>query len=94
MFDRLRKALHLPGGQNAARPVSNQEVVRWAATQCLAVVPQAVDGHFDLGGDLNGHPWRLECGNPTRDYVRGLELRGRDGLGVYADAAVMGRNRP
>lgn len=76
MFDRLRKALHLPGGPYAARPVSNQEVVRWAANQRLAVVPQAVDGHFDLGGDLNGHPWRLECGNPTRDYVRGLELRG------------------
>ena len=94
MFDRLRKALHLPGGPNAARPVSNQEVVRWAATQRLAVVPQAVDGHFDLGGDLNGHPWRLECGNPTRDYVRGLELRGRADLGVDPDAAVMVLNRP
>ena len=94
MFDRFRKALHLPGGPNAARPVSNQEVVRWAATQRLAVVPQAVDGHFDLGGDLNGHPWRLECGNPTRDYVRGLELRGRADLGVDPDAAVMVLNRP
>ena len=94
MFDRLRKALHLPGSPNAARPVSNQEVVRWAATQRLAVVPQAVDGHFDLGGDLNGHPWRLECGNPTRDYVRGLELRGRADLGVDPDAAVMVLNRP
>jgi len=94
MLDRLRKALHLSGGATATRPVSNQEVVRWAATQRLAIVPQSVEGHFDLGGDLGARPWRLECGNPTRDYVHGLELRGRADLGVDPDAAVMVLNRP
>jgi len=94
MFDRLRKALSPSGSSSAVRPVSNQEVVRWAATQRLAVVPQAVEGHFDLGGDLSGHPWRLECGSPTRDYVRGLELRGRADMNADPDAAVMVLNRP
>ncbi|WP_298213143.1 hypothetical protein [Acidovorax sp.] len=93
MFDRLRKAFSPSGSPTAARPVSNQEVVRWAATQRLAIVPQAVEGHFDLGGDLNGHPWRLECGTPTRDYVRGLELRGRADVAADPDAAVMVLNR-
>lgn len=94
MFDRLRKVLHLSGGPAAARPVSNQDVVRWAATQRLAIVAQAMDGHFDLGGDLDGRPWRLECGGPTRDYVHGLELRGRADVGADPDAAVMVLNRP
>ena len=88
MFDRLRKALAPSGG-----PVTTKEVARWAASQQLAIVPQAADGHFDLGGDIAGHPWRLECGAPTREYVRGLELRGRADVGADPDAAVMVINR-
>ena len=94
MFDRLRKALQPSGGSSAGKPVSNQEVVRWAGTQRLAIVAQATEGHFDLGGELNGHPWRLECGASTREYVRGLELRGRADVGADPDAAVMVLNRP
>lgn len=94
MFDRLRKALQPSGGSSAGKPVSSQEVARWAAAQRLAIVAQPTEGHFDLGGDLNGHPWRLECGASTRDYVRGLELRGRSDVGADPDAAVMVLNRP
>ena len=91
MFDRLRKAL---GGSATDRPVSYKEVARWAASQQLAILPSAAEGHFDLGGDVGGHPWRLECGAPTRDYVRGLELRGRADVGADPDAAVMVLSRP
>lgn len=90
MFDRLRKAL---GASSADRPVTNQQVACWAATQRVAIVAQAAEGHFDLGGDLEGHPWRLECGASTRDYVRGLELRGRADVGADPEAAVMVINR-
>ena len=93
MFDRLRKAFHPSGSPSVGRPVSNQDVARWAATQRLAVVPHAEEGHFDLGGEVAGHPWRLECGAPTRDYIRGLELRGRADIGADPDAAVMVLNR-
>lgn len=92
MFDRLRKAFS-PSAATAARPVTNKEVTRWAASQHLAIVPSATEGHFDLGGDVGGHPWQLECGTPTRDYVRGLELRGRADVGADPDAAVMVLNR-
>jgi hypothetical protein len=92
MFDRLRRAF-TPTRGAAARPVTNKEVARWAASQQIAIVPQATEGHFDLGGDVAGHPWRLECGAPTRDYVRGLELRGRADVGADPDAAVMVLNR-
>lgn len=90
MFERLRKAL---SPSSAARSVTNKEVARWAASQQLAIVPHATEGHFDLGGDVGGHPWRLECGAPTRDYVRGLELRGRADVCADPDAAVMVINR-
>ncbi|MFN4120323.1 hypothetical protein [Acidovorax sp.] len=94
MFDRIRKALQPTGLSPADKPVTNTEVVRWAAAQRLAIVAQAVDVHFDLGGELGGRPWRLECGASTRDYVRGLELRGRADVGADPDAAVMVLNRP
>ena len=94
MFDRLRRALQPSGGSSAGKPVSNQEVARWAASQRVAIVVQATEGHFDLGGELNGHPWRLESGASTRDYVRGMELRGRADVGADPDAAVMVLNRP
>ncbi|WP_440109072.1 hypothetical protein [Acidovorax sp. BL-A-41-H1] len=73
--------------------VTNAEVARWAATQQLAIVLQATDGYFDLGGDLHGRPWRLECGPAARGYVRGLELRGRADMDADTDAAVMVLNR-
>jgi hypothetical protein len=76
------------------RPATNRDVARWAAKQQLAIVAHSTEGHFDLGGDIHGHPWRLECGAPTRDYVTGLELRGRADVGADPDAAVMVINRP
>ena len=96
MFDRLRKAL---GGfaspaPDLGRPATKRDVSRWAADQQIAIVTHAGEGAFDLGGDLYGHPWRLECGTPTRDYVHGMELRGRADVGADPDAAVMVINRP
>ena len=93
MFDRLRKAFAPVGNPQQKTPVSNQEVMRWAAAQRLSVVAHATEGHFDLGGTLAGHPWRLECATPTRDYVRGHELRGRVDVQADPDAAVMILNR-
>ncbi|WP_426304315.1 hypothetical protein ACN9MJ_15305 [Acidovorax facilis] len=96
MFDRLRKAFSTSGspGSDLGRPATNRDVARWAAKQQLAIVAHSTEGHFDLGGDIHGHPWRLECGAPTRDYVTGLELRGRADVGADPDAAVMVINRP
>jgi len=94
LFNRLRNVFR-SGTRHAAsiRGVTNAEVARWAAVQQLAIVPQATDGHFDLGGDLHGRPWRLECGPAARDYVDGLELRGRADIDADPDAAVMVLNR-
>ena len=92
MFDRLRKVFSAPGAP-AGGPVTNKEVARWAAAQQIAIVPHATEGHFDLGGDVGGQAWRLESGTPTREYVRGLELRGRADVGADPDAAVMVLNR-
>ena len=95
MFDRLRKAFGAIGAASSdTGPVTNRDMARWAARQQMAIVTHSTDGHFDLGGDLHGHPWRLECGVPTRDYVQGRELRGRADVGADLDAAVMVLNRP
>lgn len=94
LFNRLRNVFRSGTRHGASiRGVTNAEVARWAAVQQLAIVPQATDGHFDLGGDLHGRPWRLECGPAARDYVDGLELRGRADIDADPDAAVMVLNR-
>ena len=38
--------------------------------------------------------WRLQLGRPTRDYIRGEELRARAELGIDDDVAVLVMNRP
>lgn len=94
LFKRLRNAFRFGSRHSPSlRGVTNAEVARWAAVQQVAIVPQAKDGHFDLGGDLHGRPWRLECGPAARDYVQGLELRGRADMNADPDAAVMVLNR-
>lgn len=93
MLERLRAAFS-PFGASGSGGVTARELARWAAGQQLAVEEHdAAGGQFALNGDLAGHPLRLECGPSTRDYVQGLELRGRADVAADPDAAVMVLNR-
>ncbi len=97
MFDRIRQAFAgTPSAPDstADQPMTSQQLARWAEQQNLSTVPHTVEGHFDVGGEVMGLPWRLECGASTRDYILGLELRGRADVDADPDAAVLVLNRP
>ncbi|HVZ43772.1 MAG TPA: hypothetical protein VHA82_08175 [Ramlibacter sp.] len=66
----------------------------WAYHQGFAVSMHG-SGTMMVDGKLSGNrPWRMELGKPTRNYIRGEELRGRAELGLPEDIAVLLMNRP
>ncbi len=57
----------------------------WASLQA----DPAMKGSYKVDGQLNGRPWRIEQGKPSRDFIKGLELRARGEMNVRDDVAVM-----
>lgn len=99
MFDRIRKVLArtapaAPGGMADTRPspASDAPVSQWAAARGLSFTADG-GGGAALEGLVQGRPWRLERGKPTRDYVVGQELRARAELALPEDVAAMVMNR-
>ncbi|MBS7807380.1 hypothetical protein KIH26_07175 [Variovorax sp. PCZ-1] len=48
---------------------------------------------YSVDGKINGKPWKLEQGKPSRDFIHGIELRARGEMGVRDDVAVMVMSR-
>ena len=101
MFEGLKKLL----GAGAAKvPESEmprddtQRVAAWAKQQGYHFAAHAATpGHaagFKLDTLLQGHPWHMECGRPSRDFILTQELRGRSELGVLGSVSVVVMNRP
>jgi hypothetical protein len=68
----------------------SSKVSEWAGLQGLAF-SQRRDGRggYHVEGKVGGKTWRLEQGQPSRDFIKGTELRARAELGVREDVAVM-----
>jgi hypothetical protein len=102
MFDRIRKALSRSGAGNdaadadAATPsqIAQGPMSEWAATQGFALSLRGDGQTVALEGTVGGRPWRMEAGPPTRDYIRGEELRARADLRLARDPSLMVINRP
>lgn len=102
MFDRLKKAFAKP---SVLAPVSKADapssildgassrISQWAGTQGLSFSVGSGGKGYKLEGQIGGKPWRLERGRPSRDFIKGEELRARAELGVREDATVMVINR-
>ena len=99
MFERIKKAFFRasrdddketvgPPSQMAAGPMSE-----WASTRGFGFSSSENGGNLGLEGKIRGKRWRMELGRPTRNFIRGEELRGRAELGVDEDAAVLVLNR-
>lgn len=63
------------------------KVSEWATLQGLSYAEKGKGYHLD--GKINGKPWRLEQGKPSRDFIHGIELRARGEMGVDENVAVM-----
>ena len=93
MFERVKQGLFRvvakPGGGSDSAQVSD-----WALREGL-VLGESGDGHgFSLSGTIAGHAWEIECGRPSREFIRGEELRAHAKLGLDADLSVLVFNRP
>ena len=99
MFERIKKAFARepkddaretigPPSQMAASAMSE-----WASTRGFGVSSSGNGGALGLEGRIRGKRWRMELGRPSRNFIRGEELRGRAELGIDEDAAVLVLNR-
>lgn len=70
----------------ASSPVN--KVSEWASLQGLAYTERSGAG-YAIDGKIQGRPWKLEQGKPSRDFIRGIELRARGEMGADEDVAVM-----
>ncbi len=91
MFEQLRKAFGLnnhpkASSQGVATP---GQLALWAGAQRWDFAFEGEPDRFALQGQVVEHPWRLESGAPTRDYIQGTELRVRAELALSPDAHVM-----
>ena len=84
----------LPSTRSPASVLSAQgagsqfgRVSEWASVQGLSFSERGKS--YTLEGKINGKPWRLEQGKPSRDFIFGLELRARGEMNVRDDLAVM-----
>ena len=97
MFDRLKNVFARKGPgespQEATESTSSQ-LSEWAGTQGFGLSIKPGGKGFGLDGQVQDRPWRLECGKPSRDFIRGEELRVRAELGVREYAAILVMNRP
>jgi len=99
MFDRIKKAFSKGPKEAGASVVPNSQLAQgpvseWAATQGFGFSVDGTGRGITLEGDVNGKPWRLQVGSPSRQYIRGEEVRARAELGIDGDVAVLVMNRP
>jgi hypothetical protein len=75
-------------GQDAGTLSPANKVSEWASLQGLSYTDRSGAG-YAVDGQIQGKPWKLEQGKPSRDFIRGIELRARGEMGVNEDVAVM-----
>lgn len=96
MFERIKNVFS--GRKKPAFEDSGQAAVsqmsEWAGTQGWAFSGPNPTRRFALEGRVRGRTWRLERGKPSRNFIRGEELRARAVLGTDEDVAVLVLNRP
>lgn len=72
------------------KPKVSEKVSEWASTQGFNLSGRA-DGRqgYQLEGKVGGKDWRIELGKPSRDFIKGTELRARAALGVRDDVVMI-----
>ena len=89
MFSKIKSLFAL--GDKPSRVPDDTVVSKmseWATQQGLSFSSRQGGRGYQLEGKIGGKPWRMERGNPSRDFIQGEELRARAELDVR-DVAVM-----
>ncbi len=93
MFKGLIQGLFRPATKPHGGPV-NVQVSHWALSQGLTFHERRDGQGFSLTSSIAGKTWKIECGRPSRDFIRGEELRARAELDLDEGATVLVFNRP
>lgn len=96
MFERLRQVFFKSTPAEVVartQPQTTNPISEWAGLQGLAYSSRGEGKGFVVDGKVAGKPWRMERGRPSRDFIRGEELRARAELGIREDVAVLIMNR-
>ena len=96
MFSKFKNALGFGDGQAPSASSleahssaqSNNKVSQWASMQGLSYTEREGGRGYQVEGKIGGKLWRMEQGRPSRDFIKGHELRARAELDVR-DVAVM-----
>lgn len=73
--------------------VADSHVSAWASRHGLAFSGPTPTRRFSVEGRIDGTPWRMDLGRPSRRFIRGEELRARAELGLPEGLAVLVMNR-
>jgi hypothetical protein len=65
------------------------KVSEWALLQGFSYSERSGGKGYQVDGQINGKPWRMEQGKPSRDFIKGIELRARGEMGLREDVAVL-----
>jgi hypothetical protein len=76
------------GATRARAGVQPADVEQWASLHGFKYSDRGSKG-FTLEGMLKDKPWKLEQGKPSRDFIKGVELRARGEMGVNGDVSLM-----
>ena len=99
MFERIKKAFSREPKDDAKETVGPPSqmtagaISEWASTRGFGFSNSVTGGALGLEGRILGKRWRMELGRPSRNFIRGEELRGRAEIGIDEDAAVLVLNR-
>jgi hypothetical protein len=88
LMSRLKKVLI--GDQMA---VERDSVSQWAELQGLSYDGSKDRRNFSVSGVTAGRPWKMECGSPTRDFIKSKELLARASLHIPEDVSILLMNR-
>ena len=96
MFSKLKNALGFGDGQPPSADSSeahssaqgNNKVSQWASMQGLSYTEREGGRGYHVEGKIGSKLWRMEQGHPSRDFIKGHELRARAELDVR-EVAVM-----
>jgi hypothetical protein len=100
MFQSLKNALGLNKEKNAepaAMPAKTaagansgySKISEWASQQGMTTSERPDGKGFQVFGKVGNKPWRIEQGRPSRDFIKGLELRARGEMDLRDDVSIM-----
>lgn len=94
MFDRIKTFLNQPvlGTGPKVDRESTASVPAWAKASGFKFEPRGSDG-FVLQGEYEKHPWTIEVGPSTRDFIIGRQLSGSMAIQANPKVAVVVMSR-